>query len=110
GQRAAARAAEPAWALAAGQDLRYPEAEGRAPGPVGALMTRYSDRLMHTATLRRGACRAFLGVLSLSAGQTAAMRPDVMASVLNPVRPDPLQDPPFTPEERSRMIALFTRG
>jgi 2-polyprenyl-6-methoxyphenol hydroxylase-like FAD-dependent oxidoreductase len=107
-QRGAARAADAAWALAAGQDLRYPEAEGSAPGPLGAVMTRYSDRLMRTATRRRGACRAFLDVMSLSAPQAAALRPDVVASVLSPVRPAPLEDPPFTVAERDRMIPLFT--
>lgn len=109
-QRAAARAADAAWSLAAGQDLRYPGAEGDRPGALGALMTRYSDRLMHTATRRRGVSRAFLDVLSLSAGQYAALRPDVLATVLNPLRPAPLADPPFTDAERSRMIALFTKG
>lgn len=107
-QRAAARAADPAWALAGTQDLRYPGAEGSGPGPFGALLTGYTDLLMRAATHRRRAARALLDVLSLSAGQSALLRPDVLAAVLNPVHPDLLQDPPFTEEERSLMISLFT--
>nr|WSX77979.1 FAD-dependent monooxygenase [Streptomyces sp. NBC_00899] len=108
-QRAAARATDAAWALAGTQDLRYPGAEGRSPGPLGALMTGYTDRLMHAATHRRGASHALVDVLSLSAGQAAVLRPDVLATVLNPVRQEPPQEPPFTEEERSLMISLFTR-
>lgn len=108
-QRAAGRATAAAWALAGTQDLRYPGAEGRSPGPLGGLMTGYTDRLMHAATHRRRAARALLDVLSLSAGQAALLRPDVLGAVLNPVHPEPPQDPPFTEEERSLMISLFTR-
>lgn len=109
-QRGASRATDAAWALAGTQDLRYPGAEGRSPGPLGTLLTGYTDRLMQAATHRRGAARALLDVLSLSAGQAAVLRPDVVATVLNPVRPEPLKDPPFTEEERALMISLFTRG
>jgi flavin-dependent dehydrogenase len=111
-QRAAARATDAAWALAGTQDLRYPGAEGRSPGPLGGLMTGYTDRLMHAATHRPRAARALLDMLSLSAGQGAVLRPDVLAAVLYPGHPgysQPPQDPPFTEEERSLMIALFTR-
>jgi hypothetical protein len=72
-------------------------------------MTGYTDRLMHAATHRRGASHALVDVLSLSAGQAAVLRPDVLATVLNPVRQEPPQEPPFTEEERSLMISLFTR-
>ncbi len=107
-QRAAARATDAAWALAGSQDLRYPGAEGPSTGPIGALLTGYTDLLMHTATHRRGAARALLDVLSLSAGQAAVLRPDVLATVLNPLHPDPLRDPPFTEAERALMIGMFT--
>jgi 2-polyprenyl-6-methoxyphenol hydroxylase-like FAD-dependent oxidoreductase len=108
-QRAAARATDAAWVLAGTQDLRYPGAEGRSPGPLGGLMTGYTDRLMHAATHRDRPARALLDVLSLSAGQAALLRPDVLASVLWPGHPEPPQDPPFTEEERALMISLFTR-
>ncbi|SHL57578.1 NAD(P)/FAD-dependent oxidoreductase [Actinacidiphila paucisporea] len=107
-QRAASRAADAAWALAGTQDLRYPGAEGRSPGPFGAVMNGYTDRLMLAATHRRGAARALLDVLSLSAGQAALLRPDVLARVLYPVHPEQSADPPFTEEERALMISLFT--
>lgn len=106
--RAAARAAEPAWALACGQDLRYPGVEGRQPGPLGTVLTRYSDRLMAAATRRVTPARAFLDVLSMSARHGRLLRPDVMATVLVPGGGQPLADPPFTDDERTRMIALFT--
>lgn len=108
--RAASRAAEPAWALACGQDLRYPDAEGPRPGPLGAALTRYSDRLMSTATRRDTPARAFVDVLSMSARQARLLRPDVVAAVLAPARRKPPADPPFTQDERTRMIALFTDG
>jgi flavin-dependent dehydrogenase len=108
GSGGAARAAEPAWALSCGQDLRYPGAEGRQPGPVGALLTRYSDRLTATATTRGTPARAFVDVLSMSARHGRLLRPDVMASVLAPGRREPSAEPPFTQDERTRMIALFT--
>lgn len=107
-QRAAARATDAAWTLAGTQDLRYPGAEGRSPGPLGTLLTGYTDLLMRAATHRRSAARALLDVLSLSAGQATVLRPDALAAVLNPVHPEPAQDPPFTEEERSLMISLFT--
>ncbi|WUH92051.1 FAD-dependent monooxygenase [Streptomyces sp. NBC_00433] len=107
-QRAASRTADAAWALAGTQDLRYPGAEGRSPGPFGAVMNGYTDRLMLAATHRRGAARALLDVLSLSAGQAALLRPDVLATVLYPVHPAAQEDPPFTDEERALMISLFT--
>lgn len=106
--RGAARAAEPAWALACGQDVRYPDAEGPGPGPLGTLLTRYSDRLTAAATTRAAPARAFVDVLSVSARHGRLLRPDVMASVLAPTRREPPADPPFTPDERTRMIALFT--
>ncbi|MFG1805566.1 NAD(P)/FAD-dependent oxidoreductase [Streptomyces sp. NPDC049040] len=108
-QRAAARATEAAWSLAGTQDLRYPGAEGPRPGPAGTLLTGYTDLLMRAATHRRGAARALLDVLSLSAGRPALLRPDIVAAVLNPMHPDLPEDPPFTEEERALMISLFTR-
>jgi flavin-dependent dehydrogenase len=108
--RGAARAADPAWALACGQDVRYPGVEGRQQGPLGAVGARYSDRLMATAARRGYPGRAFLDVLSLSARQGRLLRPDVMASALAPSRRPALTDPPFTEDERTRMITLFTKS
>jgi hypothetical protein len=65
---------------------------------------------MATAARRGYPGRAFLDVLSLSARQGRLLRPDVMASALAPSRRPALTDPPFTEDERTRMITLFTKS
>ncbi|MYS24103.1 2-polyprenyl-6-methoxyphenol hydroxylase [Streptomyces sp. DvalAA-14] len=106
-QVAAARTTTAAWSMAAGQDLRFPGAQGEPPGPGDAVMSRYVDRLMLTATRRTAVGRALFDVISLSAPQSALMRPDVVAAALAPVRFTPLTDPPFTPQERAALRAVW---
>ncbi|MFC4034334.1 NAD(P)/FAD-dependent oxidoreductase [Streptomyces polygonati] len=98
-QTAAARALTAAWTMASSQDLRYPGAEGEPPGPAEAVMSRYTDRVMFTATHRAAVGRALFDVMSLSSPQNALVRPDVLASALAPVRFVPLPRPPFTAAE-----------
>lgn len=98
-QHAAAAAVTAAWALSSGQDLRYPEVKGEPPGPAAAVMNRYTDRLMRTATLRHTVACALFDVMSLSSSQNTLVRPDVMASALSPFRTAPAPNPPFTAAE-----------
>lgn len=68
-------------------------------------MSRYTDRLMFTATRRTTVGRALFDVMSLSSSQNALVRPDVLATALAPARFTPMPDPPFTPAELATLPA-----
>jgi len=79
--RRAARIVGVAWDLAAGEDFRYPAAEGKRPAglaPLNAYVAR-----MHRATHRdMTVYRAFLRVAHLQAPPTTLMAPGILWRVL----------------------------
>ncbi|MCX4825539.1 FAD-dependent monooxygenase [Streptomyces sp. NBC_01142] len=98
-QRAIAGPAGLAWELATSQDILYPGAVGRQPRPGSALANAYVNRLIHAATGRAQATRAFLGVVTMSEPVTSWLHPDtVVAAMRGPGRKAPT-GPPLTEEE-----------
>ncbi|MFJ8311408.1 MULTISPECIES: FAD-dependent monooxygenase [unclassified Streptomyces] len=98
-QRAVARPVSLAWDLAVGQDILYPGAIGKQPGPTARLLRRYVDRLLLTATGHPVVTRSLFEVMTLSAPLAALARPRVVLAVLRgPVLPK-LTVPPLTDRE-----------
>ncbi|WP_053695648.1 NAD(P)/FAD-dependent oxidoreductase [Streptomyces sp. NRRL F-5755] len=94
-QRTVGRLTHAPWAMATGQDIRYPDAVGPRPPAATRLLRGYTDRLLRTATGDPVVTRALLDVMTLSAPLQRLMRPNVAARVLlGPARP-PLAVPPL---------------
>ena len=71
------------WAIAAGEDLRIPQVEGKRP--LGfAISGRYLERLHVVAAEDRVVCRAFMEVLNLLASPTSLLSPPIAWRVLRP--------------------------
>ncbi len=94
-QRAVARATRGAWRLAAGEDLRYPRARGRAPASAGRIARRYLDRVVAAATVDAAVADALYDVLALVAEPSSLVRPALARRVLGRRRAAPPADPPL---------------
>jgi 2-polyprenyl-6-methoxyphenol hydroxylase-like FAD-dependent oxidoreductase len=94
-QRAVARATQGAWRLAAGEDLRYPRARGRAPASAGRLARRYLDRVLAAATVDQAVNAALYDVLALVAEPSSLVRPALACRVLGRRPAAPPADPPL---------------
>ena len=64
------------WAIATGEDYRYPQVEGARP-PGHGLITRYMARAHHATTKDPVVLRRFFDVASLLAPPTAMMSPAI---------------------------------
>src|SRR5262249_16819021 len=64
------------WAIATGEDLRYPKVQGRRP-PGFALVNRYLERVHAVASADPVVCRKFFDVLNLLAPPPSLMAPSV---------------------------------
>ncbi|GAA3849575.1 FAD-dependent monooxygenase [Saccharothrix violaceirubra] len=100
-RRAIARVTAPAWALATGQDLRYPGtfAPPRTLGDrVGAW---YADRLGAAAVVDPDLALAMLDAYTLNAPLGGLLRPAVLGHVMSAVLTGrPADEPPLTDQER----------
>jgi 2-polyprenyl-6-methoxyphenol hydroxylase-like FAD-dependent oxidoreductase len=74
------------WTIATGEDLRYPEVEGKRP-PGFTLVNRYLERVHAIASADEIVCRHFFDVLNLLAPPPSLMAPQVAWRVL--ARPAP---------------------
>ncbi len=96
-QRAVARAAEGAWTLAAGADLRTPgvagDDRGRFRRAADGSLGRYADRVAAAACADPAVLAAFVDVVGLVRRPAALLRPDVAWRVLAR-RPAPAGGPP----------------
>ncbi|MDH6215466.1 FAD-dependent oxidoreductase [Streptomyces pseudovenezuelae] len=109
-QRAAARSVDPAWAVAVGQDIWYPNTRGGQPGPADRLVAAYSRRLTRTATSSYRAAAAVWDLSSLTTGPARVLRPlTVLATLNGPLLP-PLTEPPLTGSERKILRSLDRTG
>jgi hypothetical protein len=70
------------WTIAAGEDLRYPEVEGRRPTGFH-LLNRYMDRVHAMAAEDREVCRQFFDVLNLLSPPASLLSPRVAWRVLS---------------------------
>jgi 2-polyprenyl-6-methoxyphenol hydroxylase-like FAD-dependent oxidoreductase len=69
------------WAIATGEDLRYPQIEG--PRPRGSwLVNRYLERVHAVGSQDETVCRKFFDVLNLLAAPPTLMAPAVVWRVL----------------------------
>ncbi len=99
-QRAIARAVKPAWIMATGQDIRYPDVVGEPPSLATRLLRRYLDRLFTVARHRQMIMRALTDVMTLSRPMLSLLHPvTTTVALLTPERP-PLADPPLSEWER----------
>ncbi|MFI6204930.1 FAD-dependent oxidoreductase [Streptomyces sp. NPDC051041] len=109
-QRGAARSVDMAWAVAAGQDVRYPGAVGGAPGPADHLVTAYTRRMMKAAAGSYDAARAVWDLTSLRAGPARLLHPAVVLATLAGSPLPPAARPPLTESERKVVRALDRTG
>ena len=79
--RAVARIVAGPWAIATGEDYRYPQVEGRRP-PGFAVISRYMARAHRAATRDPVVLRRFFEVASLLAPPPAMMAPAIAWRVL----------------------------
>jgi 2-polyprenyl-6-methoxyphenol hydroxylase-like FAD-dependent oxidoreductase len=79
--RDVARIVESPWAIATGEDYRYPQVEGRRP-PGFAVISRYMARAHRIATRDPVVLRRFFEVASLLAPPPAMMAPQIAWRVL----------------------------
>lgn len=102
-QRTISESAAVAWALATGQDQRYPNAGGEIPaggGLAARLLRGYMSRVSKASVSRLSVASAMADVFTLSAPLSRLTEPKVvLAALLGPTEPS-LAEPPFTPEER----------
>ena len=71
------------WAIATGEDLRFPQVEGRRP-PGFRIMNRYLERVHAVASEDPVVCRRFFDVLNLLAPPSSLMAPRIAWRVLAP--------------------------
>ncbi|GAA2385794.1 FAD-binding monooxygenase [Streptomyces glaucosporus] len=83
--RAAARAVDTPWLLAAGGDLRFPEVEGRR-GPADGLLDRYLTRYRAAASADPVLARTFLAVAHMMEPPARLMSPGHVLRVLRAAR------------------------
>ena len=69
------------WAIATGEDLRFPQVEGKRPPGFG-LINRYLERVHAVASFDPLVCRKFFDVLNLLAPPPSLMSPRVAWRVL----------------------------
>jgi 2-polyprenyl-6-methoxyphenol hydroxylase-like FAD-dependent oxidoreductase len=69
------------WSIATGEDLRFPQVEGRRP-PGFRLLNRYFERVHAVASADEAVCRRFFDVLNLLAPPSSLMTPPVALRVL----------------------------
>ncbi|MFC8423168.1 FAD-dependent monooxygenase [Streptomyces sp. NPDC057236] len=109
--RGAARAADVAWAVAVGQDVRYPGVRGGTPPGVGdRVMTAYTRRMMKAATGSYAAASVMWDVSSLRTPPTRLFRPSAVLAVLAGSPLPPSVEPPLTPGERAVLRGLDRTG
>ncbi|MFD8201906.1 NAD(P)/FAD-dependent oxidoreductase [Streptomyces sp. NPDC059701] len=109
-QRRAARSVDAAWAMAVGQDVRYPDTRGGSPNAADRLVTAYTRRLTRTAAGSPPAAAAMWDVTSILAGPARVLRPAaLLAALAGPPLP-PATEPPLTPSERDVLRALDRTG
>ncbi|WP_051717725.1 FAD-dependent oxidoreductase [Streptomyces megasporus] len=94
--RAASKVVATPWLLAAGGDLRFPEAEGRR-GPVDGLLDRYLTRYRVAASVDPVLGRTFLAVAHMVEPPTRLLSPGHALRVFRGVRRAAGADRPRTP-------------
>ncbi len=109
-QKEISASAAVAWALATGQDQRYPNGDGEvhsSGGVAARLLRAYLNRVNKTSASRLSVASAMADVFTLSAPLSRLTEPKVvLAALLGPTEP-PLDEPPFTPAERKLLSQVL---
>ncbi|WP_078862525.1 FAD-dependent monooxygenase [Streptomyces sp. NRRL F-5123] len=92
-QKTLARCVRGAWAIATGEDSRYPETDGPAPGPLARFQQGYMARVLAAANTDPLVASAFFGVLSLDRRPESLLAPRVAVRARRRPAPSP-QDVP----------------
>ncbi|MFC5180753.1 NAD(P)/FAD-dependent oxidoreductase [Actinomadura harenae] len=92
-QRVAAAQSADAWALATGEDLRFPWTRGRPPGAKVKLLHQYMSHVVAAGNVDASTCRTIFQVFGMTAPPTALFKPSSVARVLShwrtPTTPSP---------------------
>ncbi|MFK0047841.1 NAD(P)/FAD-dependent oxidoreductase [Streptomyces sp. NPDC090741] len=99
-QRAIGRPATAAWMLATGQDIFFPNSQGKKPNLIDRVTSAYVHRLIHTATGDLTATDALTEVMTLQADVRALAHPAVLLAALRGPRQPALPGPDLTLAEQ----------
>ncbi|MFD7922045.1 FAD-dependent oxidoreductase [Streptomyces sp. NPDC059740] len=80
-QKAVAKCLRAAWAIATGEDSRYPSTDGPAPNRLDRMQQRYLARVLAAANTDPVVSEAFFAVLSLNRRPETLLTPRIMARV-----------------------------
>lgn len=81
-QRSVARAAETAWQLSVGDDLRHPAVVGSRPSMAARLQNAYADRVLRAAVSDPAIARSLVDVMALARPMTSLAAPRVLVPAL----------------------------
>ncbi|MFJ4691524.1 FAD-dependent oxidoreductase [Streptomyces sp. NPDC088766] len=109
-QRGAAASVEAAWTMAVSQDVWFPGTRGGAPTVADRLVTRFTRRVMRTATGSYDAAAALWDVTSLTAGPERLLRPSALLATLSGPALRAAAGPPLTEAERGILRGLEAAG
>ncbi|MFI0086044.1 NAD(P)/FAD-dependent oxidoreductase [Streptomyces bobili] len=105
-QRGAAASVEAAWTMAVSQDVWFPGTRGGAPTVADRLVTRFTRRVVRTATGSYAAASALWDVTSLTAGPERLLHPPALLATLNGPSLPAAAGPPLTEAERAVLREL----
>ncbi|MFJ1748220.1 FAD-dependent oxidoreductase [Streptomyces sp. NPDC088116] len=80
-QKAVAKCPSAAWAIATGEDCRYPGTDGPKPGRLGRIQQNYMGRVLAAANTDPVIAEAFFAVLSLDRRPETLLAPRIAARV-----------------------------
>ena len=84
------------WAMATGQDIRWPTTEGgQQPDPVTRMIQRYLDKVLEVAPHNPTVAEAFFQVQNMLKGPESLLHPQILWQVLKP-QPRPQARRPFS--------------
>ncbi|MGW0582285.1 FAD-dependent monooxygenase, partial [Streptomyces sp. NPDC002920] len=109
-QRGAAASVNAAWTMAVSQDVWFPGTRGGAPTAADRLVTKYTRRLIRTATGSYRAASALWDVTSLNSGPERLLRPGAVLATLGGPPLPPAVGAPLTPSEREVLRGLDRTG
>jgi 2-polyprenyl-6-methoxyphenol hydroxylase-like FAD-dependent oxidoreductase len=81
-QKALAACLRGPWAIATGEDCRYPGTDGPRPGRLGRLQLGYMDRVVAAANTDPLVCETFFSVIALERRPESLLAPRIAARAL----------------------------
>jgi hypothetical protein len=81
-QKALAACLRGPWAIATGEDCRYPGTDGPRPGRLGRLQLAYMDRVVAAANTDPLVCETFFSVIALERRPESLLAPRIASRAL----------------------------